>query len=114
VKLLLDEMYPSLIARELRARGHDVLSAHETPGRGTPDEELFDHARADGRAVVTENIRDYRPLAERVIAAGGNHAGLVFTSPGRWPRNDPGRLIKAIADVLRSTARQPIDMEIWL
>jgi predicted nuclease of predicted toxin-antitoxin system len=65
LKLLLDEMYPSFIAVELRARGHDALSVHEAPGRGTPDDELFEHARSDGRAIVTENIRDYRLVVER-------------------------------------------------
>ena len=90
MRLLLDEMYPGLIAREVRARGHDVTSVDEAPGRGTPDEELFDHARPEGRAVVTENIQDYLPLADRLLATGGSHAGLVFTSPRRWPRSDPG------------------------
>ncbi|HSI97574.1 MAG TPA: DUF5615 family PIN-like protein [Gaiellaceae bacterium] len=42
MKLLLDEMYPSLIARELRARGHDVVSVHERPGSGTPDDEVLE------------------------------------------------------------------------
>jgi predicted nuclease of predicted toxin-antitoxin system len=52
LKLRLDEMYPSLIADELRARGHDVVSVHEAPERGTPDNEVFDHARSEGRAVL--------------------------------------------------------------
>ena len=80
MKLLIDEMYPRVIARELRARGHDATSVHEAPGRGTLDEEVFDHARSEGRAVVTENVRDYRPLAEALLAAGDGHAGLVFTT----------------------------------
>jgi len=65
LKLLLDEMYPSLIARELRTRGHDVVSVHESLGSGTSDEQVLDHARSEGRAVLTENVRDFRPLAER-------------------------------------------------
>ena len=47
--LLLDEMYPSLIARELRARGHDMVSVHESPGGGTPDEQVFAFAQAEKR-----------------------------------------------------------------
>ena len=67
MKLLLDEMYPTLIVRALAARGHDVASVHESPGSGASDEQVFDHAQSDGRAVVTENVRDYRPrpLASR-------------------------------------------------
>jgi hypothetical protein len=50
LKLLLDEMYPSFIARELRTRGHDVVSVHESPGSGTSDERVLDHARSEGEA----------------------------------------------------------------
>lgn len=114
MKLLLDEMYPSLIAGELRARGHDVVSVHESPGSGTPDEQVLDHARSEGRAVVTENVRDYRPLAEALLAAGGNHYGLVFTTEKRWPRSSPGALIVALDQLLKSTPEQLVDNELWL
>jgi len=107
-------MYASLIADELRARGHDVVSVHEAPGRGTPDDEVFEHARSEGRAVVTENVRDYRPLAEELLAAGESHAGLVFTTTKRWPRTDPGALITALDNLAASTPDQPVDSEIWL
>jgi len=93
-------MYPSLIARELQACGHDVASVHEEPGCGTPDDEVLDHARSAGRAVVTENVRDYRPLAEALLAAGESHSGLVFTTDKRWPRTDPGRLLTALNSCL--------------
>ena len=114
MKLLLDEMYPSLIARELRARGHDVVSVHKSPGSGTPDEQVIDHARTEGRAVVTENVRDFRPLAEALLAAGDSHAGLVFTTEKRWPRVDPGGLINALDALVGSTPKQPVDAELWL
>ena len=114
MKLLLDEMYPSLIARELRARGHDVVSVHESPGSGTSDERVLDHARSEGRAVLTENVRDFRPLAEALIVAGESHAGLVFTTDKRWPRTDPGRLMSALDSLLASTAGQPTNAELWL
>ncbi len=114
MKLLLDEMYASFIAGELRARGHDVISVHEAPGRGTPDEAVFAFARAEGRAIVTENVSDFRPLAEAVLAGDGSHAGVVFTTEKRWPRNDPGALIAALEQLLASTPDQPTDVELWL
>jgi len=110
----MDEMYSPLIARELRARGHDVVSVHEEPGSGTADEEVFDYARSERRAVVTENVRDYRPLAEALLAAGESHSGLVFTTETRWPRTDPGSLITGIDAMLASTPGEPVDAEIWL
>jgi uncharacterized protein with PIN domain len=114
LKLLLDEMYPSLIARELRARGHDVVSVHESIASGTPDEQVLDDARFEGRAVVTENVRDYRPLAEALLADGDSHAGVTFTTAKRWPRSDPGGLITALEQLLTSRSEQPVDIELWL
>jgi len=107
-------MYPNWIAEELRARGHDVVSVHMTPGSGTTDEGVFDHARSEGRAVVTENVSDYRPLAEALMIEGESHAGLVFTTDKRWPRSNPGALLTALEALLTSTLEQPLDAEIWL
>jgi hypothetical protein len=90
------------------------VSVHEAPGRGASDDEVFEHARSEGRAVVTENVRDYRPLAEARLVGGENHAGVVFTTEKRWPRSDPGALIAALDSLLSSTPGQPTDAEIWL
>ncbi len=90
MKLLLDEMYPSLLARELRGRGHDVVSVHEAPGSGTTDEDVLEHARSEGRAVVTENVRGYRPLAEALVSAG---------SRTRQGGQDPSRLTVTVVRV---------------
>ena len=114
MKLLLDEMYASRITDELRSRGHDVVSVHEAPGSGTTDEDVFDHARSAGRAVVTENVRDYRPLAQALLTGGESHAGLVFTTDKRWPRSHLGALLAALEALLTSTLDQPLDAEIWL
>lgn len=114
MRLLLDEMYPRVIADRLRGRGHDVISVHDAPGRGTPDPEVLGFARSEGRALVTENIRDYRPLADQLIGAGESHAGLVFTTDRRWPRNDAGALINALERLLGERPDQPVAMEIWL
>ena len=113
MKLLLDEMYASLIARELRARGHDAVSVHESPGSGTADDQVLDHGRSEGRAVLTQSVRDYRPLADALLAAGRSHAGVIFTTSKRWPRTDHGNLITAL-DELNSTSYPQTDAEIWL
>lgn len=114
MKLLLDEMYPRVIADRLRGRGHDVISVHDAPGRGSPDAELLEFARQEGRAIVTENVRDYRPLAERAIEGGESHGGLVYTTDRRWPRHDVGALIDALDRLLVEHPSQPVAMEIWL
>jgi predicted nuclease of predicted toxin-antitoxin system len=62
VKLLLDEMLSPAIARELRSRGHDVESITGHPDReARSDPEVLTLARAEHRAIVTNNLRDFRP-----------------------------------------------------
>jgi predicted nuclease of predicted toxin-antitoxin system len=114
LKLLLNEMYPRLIAAELRRRGHDANSVHDRPGSGATDDAVFAHARAEGRAIVTENIRDYRPLARATHDAGEAHSGLILTTAKRWPRHDPGTLITALDDLLTSNPHEIENTEHWL
>lgn len=114
MKLLLDEMYPRAIADELRARGHDAVSVHDAPVAGTADDVVFDHARSEHRAVVTENIRDYRPLADAILEAGEAHSGLILTTAKRWPRNDIGAIITALDTLLATNPDEPVNEEHWL
>lgn len=58
--------------------------------RGSPDAEVLAHATAEGRALVTENVRDFAQIAQEWMAAGRDHGGLVFTSPQRFYRGHPG------------------------
>ena len=119
MKLLLDEMYAPVIAVELRDRGHDILSIHEFTDPqlvGAPDDEVLAGARASRRALVTENVRDYRPLEVALIASGGHHTGLVYTTSRQFPRGQPataGRLVVALDALLRE--RPPLcDRSIFL
>ena len=107
MKLLLDEMYSPAVAAELRRRGHDVVSVHDAEssvGPGASDADVFAAARGEARALVTENVRDYRPLEAAAVADGLQHVGLVYTSDRSFPRGDPatlGRLVLALDALLR-------------
>jgi predicted nuclease of predicted toxin-antitoxin system len=100
--LLLDEMYPAAIAEELRRRGHDVVSVHDGSHRrleGATDAEIFKAAVEDMRALVTENVPDFRRLETNALLREQPHPGLVFTTDRRFPRGDPrtmGRLVSAL------------------
>jgi hypothetical protein len=51
-------MLPSAIARELRARGYDVRAVAEHPDQvALADLEVMTLARAERRAIVTNNVR---------------------------------------------------------
>jgi predicted nuclease of predicted toxin-antitoxin system len=99
VRLLLDEMLSPAIARELTARGHDVESVAGHPEReALSDPEVLALARAQRRVVVTNNVRDFRPLhAEAVMPGGPGHFGMIFMS-GKYRRtkDDIGRIIVAL------------------
>lgn len=106
MKLLIDEMFPAALSEQLRARGHDVESVHdpdcEVP-EGAPDEEVFAAAANSGRALVTENVPDFRRLEARALAAGDAVPMLVFITNRQFPRGDErtlGRLVSALVALL--------------
>jgi len=100
VKLLLDEMLTPDIARELRARGHDVEAVAGHPDwEGLSDSQIMVIALTERRAIVTNNLRDYRPLHSEAITLGGRgHLGMIFVpSSYRLTRADTGPIIAALA-----------------
>jgi hypothetical protein len=119
VKLLLDEMLSPVIAGELRKRGHDVESIAGNPGReAMSDPEVLALARAERRAIVTNNLRDYRPLHHEAIVPGGHgHFGMIFI-PGSYRRTraDTGRIIAALEAVLAKHSGETdlVNGEAWL
>ena len=103
MKLLLDEMLSPAIARELRSRGHDVEAVAGDPDReALSDPEVLALARAEHRALVTNNLRDFRPPHHEAITPGGTgHFGMIFVPGGyRRARADTGRIIAALEAIL--------------
>ena len=116
VKLLLDEMWPPRIAEALRTRGHTAVAVSERPDlRTRPDEVIFEWARTEGWAIVTEDIADFRELAGAAIDAGRDVPTLIFTSSRRWPRGGSspvGGLVAALDALLRE--HPDLEGEHWL
>ena len=103
MKLLLDEHFSPEIARQLRARGHDVVAARDDQTfRGQSDVDLLGLAASVGCAVVTENVADFAELHRRSILRNQPHAGIIFTSPKRFPRTRRaiGRVVGALDALL--------------
>jgi hypothetical protein len=117
VKLLLDEHFSPEIARQLRIRGHDVVAARESADlHGLTDADLLASATANRRAIVTENVADFVELHRRAILRRRLHAGLVFTSPRRYPRTRRaiGRLVRALdALLIDHPQRDALRGEAW-
>jgi hypothetical protein len=106
VRLLLDEHYSPEIAEQLRAaHGHDVIHAAEvTEIKGRHDAVLLTWAVQNGRAIVTENVADFMPLHQEMIARGEHHHGLIFTNPRQLPRSKHtiGLFVRSLNGYLRT------------
>ncbi len=112
MRLLLDEMFSPAIARELRARGHDVQAAAGHPEwEALSDPQVMALARAERRAIVTNNVRDYRPLHVDAVTPGGQgHFGMIFMSGNyRRTKSDIGRII---ADLEAKLTQYPGDEDL--
>jgi len=106
MRLLLDEMYAPTIAQQLRPRGDNVASVRDPEYRtleGEPDEKVRTAAVAADRALVTENVQDFRRIEADALSRGQPAARLIFTTNRQFPRGDPatiGRLVTALDALL--------------
>jgi predicted nuclease of predicted toxin-antitoxin system len=89
VRLLLDEMVSFRVASRLRELGHDVgaIKRDRSELEQRADDELLRDMAAERRAIVTTNVRDFRVVHERMLAAGEDHYGIIFTFDDTLPRN---------------------------
>ena len=83
----------------LRARGFDVIAAAEVGGAGASDEEQFERANADGRAILTFNSGDFNRIAVRCFLERRKHAGIIVAY-GQHRRRDIAALVERIARFL--------------
>ena len=101
---LIDEMFPAAAAGLLRDKyGHDAVHVTQTGLRGAPDAQVAATARAEGRAVVTENVADYAAerdvmfvfVLKRNLPAGGGQAAALAAVLDRWSHETPDPYIGA-------------------
>lgn len=116
-RLLLDEMFSPAIAAALRDLDHDVIAvAERTEMRAMSDEEVFTWAASQGRWLLTENVKDFRPILLRALQADTSVTGLLCTSNRSFPRSrkNPGPLIQAIHTWLLNGPPEAPLTEDWL
>lgn len=105
MRLLLDEHYAAEIASELRGRGHDVVAVVEHQHlTGRADRVQFASLAEERRAIVTEDVGDYRPLLQEMVQSEQPTYGLLCVHPLRFPRRrgEIGRLVAALDAFLRT------------
>jgi nucleoside-diphosphate-sugar epimerase len=116
---LLDEHFSPRLAHCLRALGHDVVAVKERPDLiGAADHVHFASLPDERRAIVTQDLGDFRPLLTRAMHAGAQTCGLVCVPSRVSLRRDAlGELVEALDRLLK---RNPDDAaaarggEIWL
>jgi hypothetical protein len=95
---LVDEMFPIAAAALLRdLYGHDAVHVAEVGLQATEDTQVAAAARAQGRAVVTENVADYAAerdvvlvfVLKRNLPAGGGQAAALAKILDRWAHTNP-------------------------
>jgi len=117
VRLVMDEMVSPRIAAALRDQGDDVIAVAERGElRAMNDEEVFAWANAQRRWLLTENVKEFRPILLRALQADTPVTGILFTSGRSFPRSrkNPGPLIQAIHAWLVSGPPESPLTEDWL
>jgi predicted nuclease of predicted toxin-antitoxin system len=116
VKALLDEQLSLQIAVLLRQTGHDVQAVTERPDLlGRSDRIIFEVASDEGRAVITNNIKDFRPLAAEWLAQGRVHAGLILLPSTRTrTRSAIAMLAEGISTLMRDHPDGLSGSERWI
>ena len=95
---LIDEMFLVATAELLRARhGRDAVHVAQVGLRAADDTQVAAVARAQGRAVVTENVADFAAERDLVLVfvlkknlpAGGGQAAALARILDRWAHDSP-------------------------
>jgi predicted nuclease of predicted toxin-antitoxin system len=103
VRLLLDEHFTPEIARQLRARGYDVIAVKEHPELiGRADRVHFASMPEQRRAIVTQDLGDFRPLLTEAIRLATKTYGLVCV-PARvsLSREAIGQVVESLTHLLQ-------------
>ncbi|ORW12913.1 DUF5615 family PIN-like protein [Mycolicibacter longobardus] len=116
MKALLDEQLSPQIAVLLREAGHDVIAVADRDDLvGCSDRTILEAAAGEGRAVVTNNIKDFRPLAAEWLSQGRTHSGLILLPSTRTrTRAAITVLTAAIEAVLRAHPEGIAGSERWI
>jgi hypothetical protein len=116
MKAILDEHLSPQIAALLRKAGYDVDAIADREDLvGRSDRITLEAATREGRAVVTNNIKDFRPLAAEWLAQGRVHAGLILVPSARTrTRHAIPAIAGAIEAVLRDHPHGLSSSERWI
>jgi predicted nuclease of predicted toxin-antitoxin system len=100
MRIYLDEDIASVQLRsELHRAGHDVQVPHDVGLLGNDDPVHLAHAIRNDRELITGNHDDFGKLHDLILAAGGEHPGILIIRKDDDKRRDitPAQVARAIA-----------------
>lgn len=116
MRLLLDaHVSGRTVGRALADGGHDARALDsEAELEGLADPEVLELAVAEGRVLVTANIRDFEPLLREWAEEARSHAGVLLIPPSI--RNEHfGVLISGVEKAIKGTGQDGwVDRVAWL
>lgn len=102
IKLYLDENIYWDLAKAIRQRGFDAISAAEAGMLEKSDPEQLEYAASQNRAILTFNMGDFDRLCEEWWSEGREHAGIIITQP--MTRGQFGELLRRVLKLLNQVA----------
>src|SRR5215211_5363366 len=80
MKILLDaHISGRTVGKALTENGHDLRAIDSEPElEGFSDPEVLELAAAEGRILVTANMRDFEPLLREWAGESRSHAGVIL------------------------------------
>lgn len=108
MNLKLDENLGARGAELLRAAGHDVSTVVEQQLCGTPDADLIEYCRREGRAIVTLDLGFANPLQFRP----SEFPGIAVL---RLPRDRAhSNLMDAIRSLIEAIRTETLTGKLWI
>lgn len=106
-RVILDAHIPGpVVGAALERRGQDVFSVDRHPDlEGLSDRDLLSLAAAEGRVLVTANVRHFLPLLMETRGQDEPHAGCILV-PRSIRSEDFGALIRTIAGALEGVSQE--------
>jgi predicted nuclease of predicted toxin-antitoxin system len=108
--IYLDADVHPVVARILRGRGFDAISANDAGYRQASDREQLDIAVAQRRTLVTFNVRDFVTEARVYAEEGRDHWGIIVSD-----QLQVGEVVRRLTKVLgRYAASDMRNRFVWL
>ena len=116
MRILLDaHISGRTVGKALTENGHNVRAIDSEPElEGLSDPEVLELATAEGRILVTANIRDFEPLLREWAGESRPHTGVILV-PSSVRNEAFGVLMSSVEETLADSVQEDwIDRVAWL